>query len=120
MRRTLKLKFDAPDDLVRRLVLKHHYVVSSRIPAVAITLLKVTNNDNSSTYTVDRTGKLSPAEEYELERRCDRIVEWFPDPYKETKAVRTRLHNLRQYRKTVAEQQFILDYMDENFPEEGA
>lgn len=118
MRRTLKLQPDTPEWLVSRLVLKHKYHVASRAPSVAITLLKVTPT-NDAKYTVDRTGKLSPVEEYELERRCDRVVDWFPDPYKESKAVRTRLHNLRQHLKTVAEQQFVLDYMDENFPEEG-
>lgn len=119
MRRTIKLKPDTPEQVVSDLVLKHKYIITNRIPNVGITLLKITPADNAATYTVERTGVLSAVEKYELERRCDRIVEWFPDPYKQYKAVRLRLHNLRQHLKTVAEQQFVLEYMDENFPEEG-
>jgi hypothetical protein len=118
MRRTLKLRPDTPDGVVRQLVIKHHYVVQSRVSGVGITLTKITPTSDAK-YTAERTGTLSPVEEYELERRCDRIVEWFADPYGHTKEVRRRLHNLRQHLKLTAEQQFVLEYMDENFPEEG-
>lgn len=118
MRRTLKLSPSTPDEIVRQLVIRHNYIVESRISGVSITLIKITPTSDAK-YTVDQTGKLSPVEAYELERRCDRVVEWFPDPYAANKDVRRRLHNLRQHLKTIAEQQFVLDYMDENFPEEG-
>lgn len=118
MRRELKLLPDTPDEVVRNLVNKYHYDVISRVPSVGITLRKVTTNGGYP-LTVVTTGVLGPVEKYELECTMDRIVDMFADPYGQWKDVRRRLHNFRQGRKTVAEQQFVLEYMDENFPEGG-
>lgn len=59
--------------------------------------------------------KLTAYEQAALERRCDNIVSFFPDPYNSIMPVRTRLHNMSQTLSLV-EQQYILEYMDENFP----
>lgn len=52
----------------------------------------------------------------ELDKRCDNIVSFFPDPYSVPKAVRTRLAILQQ-KLLPAEVTFVQEYMDENFPE---
>lgn len=51
----------------------------------------------------------------ELLKRCDNIVDFFPDPYNSEKAIRTRLHNMSQT-LPAAERQFVQDFMDDNFP----
>lgn len=48
------------------------------------------------------------------------MVDTILDPYGQWQATRGRLHVLRRTLKTYEEQQFVMDYMDENFPEEAA
>ncbi len=118
MRRTIKLHIDTPPDVVSNLVCQGGYRVIQRLPSVGITLQKITPTSDAK-FAAQQDGQLTPTQKYELECQCDRIVDFFADPYSQTSAVRTRLHNLRQHLKTVTEQQHVLEYMDENFPEEG-
>ena len=60
--------------------------------------------------------QLTQAEEFVLEQRCDNIADWFADPYKMTPSVRARLNNMRRALNSQEEQQFVLEYMDYNFP----
>lgn len=120
MRRMLKFKPGTPETLISKLVLQYQYKVVSRLPMEGITLLKVIPyKDTVKARPIDTGTTLTAARKFELETRCDRIVDWFPDPYSQSKNVRHRLHNLRQSLNTAAEQQCVLDFMDENFPEEG-
>lgn len=51
----------------------------------------------------------------QLEKRCDNIVNFFPDPYSVPKAVRARLTIIQQH-LTPAEAKFVEEYAEENFP----
>lgn len=59
--------------------------------------------------------ELSPYQKKALERRCDNIVNFFPDPYSAVMPIRTRLHNIAQSMMS-AERKYVEDYMNENFP----
>jgi hypothetical protein len=59
--------------------------------------------------------QLSKYQKTALAKRCDNIVMMFPDPYAVPESVRARLKVVMQ-RMTLPEAQFVLDYMDENFP----
>jgi hypothetical protein len=61
---------------------------------------------------------MSNAEKYALEKRLDAMVGNFQDPYKKVVEVRRRLHNYGQALATVERRQFVIDYIEENFPEE--
>lgn len=120
MRKMLKFRPGTPETLISQLVLKYQYKVVSRLPMEGITLLKVLPyKETVRAGPIDMGTAITAARKFELEKRCDRIVDWFPDPYSQYKDVRHRLHNLRQSLNTAAEQQCVLDFMDENFPEEG-
>lgn len=55
----------------------------------------------------------------ELEGRCDRIINFFADPFNNIGPVRTRLYNMARTLKTAPERQYVQDYMDDNFPIEA-
>lgn len=60
--------------------------------------------------------KMTDGQKFELETRCDRIVDYFDDPYNKVIAVRQRLHNMAQG-LTPVKGQFVIDWMNEHFPE---
>lgn len=68
-----------------------------------------------ATSLINPKSDLSLTKQAELLKRCDNIVEFFPEPYSAVPAVRTRLHNMMQHLKTLAERQFVQDFMDEEF-----
>lgn len=130
MRRSLKLKPGTPIWVEQRLTIGKGYHVAKRIPGEYTLLAKLDNPNTTNVQhhsVINNVSKpdngmavlrepLSLQEEQALEIRCDRIVHYFPDPYAMNNAVRTRLHNMMQTLPSVQERQFVLDYMDENFP----
>lgn len=79
--------------------------------------IRASVNDNVVTpdFKPVRHPDLSNHKKKELERRCDNIVHHFPDPFSVPESVRARL-NIAMQKMTVPEAQFVLEYMDENFP----
>lgn len=63
----------------------------------------------------NRFPKLSQQQQKKLEQRCDNIVNFFPDPFSQPESVRARLKIMMQ-KLDENEAEFVLDYMDENFP----
>lgn len=127
--RTLKVRDDIPVYLEARLQNKWGFLVQKKLteskyilfgkpyisdkepekPAV----IAPTNNDNKVIPLFQN--KLTKFEQAALERRCENIVNFFTDPYNSVVPIRTRLHNMSQ-KLTEAERQYIIDYMDDNFP----
>lgn len=129
-RRTLKLKSNTPLWLENRLVNKYNFYVQKRVLREHTIFVKLTKPKDQDgviikpdtvevEYVSNPAESLTEAQKEHLDTRCDRIVDYFPDPYVAIHAVRTRLHNMRQTLQSVAEQQHVLEYMDENFPLEG-
>lgn len=136
--RLLKVKSSIPYPLESRMVQKWGYVVEKREyqPDPYILLKKTyvvdkkTNDDG-----VKRTIRASVADNVvpinpklralaeglskwqcqQIEKRCDNIVNFFPDPYAVPLAVRARL-SIVQHKMTPAESAFVQEYMDANFP----
>lgn len=118
MRRTIKLKSDCPVWLENRLITKFGYYIQQRKYKEAIIFVKLAGVQTIPDEPLPNTvSGLTKAQEENLVNRCDRIVDYFVDPYNMMSTVRTRLHNMRQTLRTAPEQQFVLEYMDENFPE---
>lgn len=121
MRRTLTVKHDIPIILESRLIRKYGYYVQQHRFKEAIIFGKMAINKDKPIVTDEDYAKivtgLSKAEEEALITRCDRIVDYFVDPYNTMREVRNRLNNFRRTLKTAPEQQYVLEYMDENFPE---
>lgn len=122
--RTLKFRHDLPFYLEMRLINKIGYHIQSRVFKETITFAR------SDTFA----GKLKPIEHpkpldpplsaglseekcAELEKRCDRICNQFADPYNMAKPIIQRLANIAQGLPR-AEQEYIDEYIMENFPEE--
>lgn len=129
-----KLKFTSklPFHLESKLVSKMGYAVEKRVPNESIHFIQRTtptkpvlalmaSNPTVKTVISHIDGRivansdLSDLRQAELIRRCDNIVDYFPDPYNSTKAIRQRLHNMSQT-LSIPERQFVLDLMDEEFP----
>lgn len=123
-----KLKFTSklPFALESKLVTKLGYAVEKRVPNESIhfiqrTILPKVIKNLVPTSSVNVHAVIGPSlslsdiQQAELMRRCDNIVDFFPDPYNQGKAIRQRLHNMSQT-LSVSERQFVLDYMDDNFP----
>jgi hypothetical protein len=142
-RRTLKLKHETPIWVENRLCARYGYHVSKRGFKEPTILTKWSGLTDPNSKSKEEAPKSSPtshttiqsvgpaclqgldergypltaAEEQILEQRCDNIVDTFLDPYQAVPSVRARLHNMRRTFKYVEEQQFILNYIDENFRE---
>lgn len=142
--RMLKMKPSLPLHLEHRLVTHWGYSVEARIPDqytifkkkyisdVADAGLKRTiraSVNKPATTTVETkivwpdkfkpkagNDELALNRKKQLEKECDNIVNFFPDPYSVPKSVRARLQ-IKQQRLTNSEAVFVQEYMDENFPE---
>lgn len=137
--RMVKIKANIPYHLENRLVNHWGYAVDKRVIGDFILLKKTyvsdkTANDDGlkrtiragvdkpTTTTVDekivypKFGlELSSYQKKQLEKRCDNIVNFFPDPYSVPESVRARLRAIIG-KLTSSEAQFVIEYMDENFP----
>lgn len=111
MPQQLKFSHDLPLWLETRLLRKHDYYIYSRVYNDCIVFQKKPKQGELVVVP-----KLQPDQQISLMTRCDRIVDFFPDPYSAVMAVRQRLHNMSQG-LSMAERQFVVEYMDENFPE---
>jgi hypothetical protein len=129
--RALKMKSSLPFNLESRLVSKWGYAVDKRVPGEFIIFkktyvsdtkvddglrrtIRASVNDNKIVYPSFKA-ELNAGEKKALEKRCDNIVNFFPDPYSVPESVRARLKIAMQH-STPLEAQYILEYMDENFP----
>lgn len=114
--RVIRFKTTMPFHLESKLVNRYGYAVQQRKPGEYIEFVfsPPTAAQNKSN-VVNLHDPIPQARCTELLRRCDNIVEFFPDPYNSQRAVRTRLHNMSQTLST-PERQFVLEYMDDNFP----
>lgn len=110
--RVLKFKHNMPFHLESKLCNRYGYAVDQRIVGQFVTFKY---SPKPTTNVVQLPQPLLQTRQTELLRRCDNIVEFFADPYNSQRAVRTRLHNMSQT-LTSAEKQFVLEYMDDNFP----
>jgi hypothetical protein len=111
----LRMRYDIPFWLEHRLVERFGFVIEKRTFNECITFVKPSKKDGRQTFVMG-TPKLTSEEERKLCARCDSIVDWFKDPYKMEKAVRQRLHNLSQALPQAA-REYVLKYIEENFPE---
>lgn len=138
--RMVKIRSDLPVHLEHRFVTKWGFAIDKRM--LDYTLFKknyisdVTINDDGlkrtirasasgTTTTVDtkiiypefgnKHPSLSTYQKKALEKRCDNIVNFFPDPFSVPESVRARLKIIMQ-KMMADEAQFVLEYMDENFP----
>lgn len=125
----LRMRYAIPFYLEKRLCDKFGFEVESKKFNDSIVFVKTKKKNITPAHihvAVDNTKPkqtitFSPAldekEKTKLEQQCDAIVDFFPDPYKAIPAVRQRLHNMSQG-KSLAARQFVLEYMDENFPQD--
>lgn len=139
--RTIKMKASLPFHLESRLITKWGYAVDRRVHNDYIIFKKSYISDNpdpseglkrtirasatteGTTVTTTDTKIVYPDFKFQLtlyqkkslENRCDNIVNFFPDPYAVPESVRARLKIIMQ-KLTAPEAQFVLEYMDENFP----
>jgi hypothetical protein len=127
--RVLKFKPGLPFNLESKLCNRWGYAVEQRIygqfvsfryspkpigPVIPTTTTKPTVVPESNV-TALFPQPIVATRQSELLKRCDNIVDFFPDPYNSEKAIRTRLHNMSQT-LPANERQFVQDYMDDNFP----
>lgn len=124
--RIVKMKASLPIHLESRLVNKWGYAVDKRVHGDFILFKKIYVSDKVQDDGVKRTirasvvypnfkNQLTPHQKKVLEKRCDNIVNFFPDPYSVPESVRARLKVIIQ-KLSVPEAQFVVEYMDENFP----
>lgn len=111
--RVLKFKHNMPFALESKLCHRYGYAVEQRVVGQFISFKFSPKPPPSN--VVQMTQPILATRQSELLKRCDNIVEFFLDPYNSQRAVRTRLHNMSQT-LTAAEQQFVHEYMDDNFP----
>ena len=130
---TLNMKVSLPGHVENRLVNKWGYAVDKRVLGHYIIFSKsyvsdkkIGTRDDGVKRTIrasvlDFKNQLTTIQKKALEKRCDNIVSFFDDPYSVPKSVRARLSIIMQG-LPLAEAQFVLEYMDENFPvkDEGA
>lgn len=123
----LRMRYAIPFALESKLCNKFGFAVDSRKFQDCITFVKsktrpgrTTIRASALTSNVTVSPGLTAEEQKKLVERCDTIVDWFPDPYNAIMAVRQRLHNVSQALPSMAARQFVVDYMEENFPEDYA
>lgn len=116
-RKVLKFRSTLPFHLESMLVNKFGYAVEQRVQGQYIIFTSHSPKETKSNIIRPAAFavNISIARQAELIRRCDNIVDMFPDPYNQEKAIRTRLHNMSQTLPPY-EQQLVIDYMDDNFP----
>jgi hypothetical protein len=110
--RVLRFKSSLPFHLESKLVNRYGYAIQQRKPGEYIEFVL---SPKPETNVVQLSIPIVATRQTELLRRCDNIVEFFPDPYNSARAVRTRLHNMSQT-LCASERQFVRDFMDDNFP----
>lgn len=119
--RLLKFKPGIPFNLESKLCNRYGYAVEQRVYGQFVSFRYspkpdiIVTTSTTSTTNVQPLFPIAPTRQSELLKRCDNIVDFFPDPYNSEKAIRTRLHNMSQT-LTASERQFVQDYMDDNFP----
>lgn len=135
--RMLKMRGNLPIHIEARLVNKWGYAIDKRVHGDFVLLKKTYISDkvddglkrtirasvDKPTTTTTETkivypnfkAQLTAHEKKALEKRCDNIVNHFPDPYSVPESVRARLSIITQ-KMTLCEAEFVLEYMDENFP----
>lgn len=133
--RLLKLKTTLPHALENRVVNHWGYAVEKRFylngnESYIMFRKSYVSDKNASDDGVKRTIRasiednvvelkdygLTKWQRQQLEKRCDNIVAFFPDPYAVPKAVRTRLAIMQQ-KLLPGEVSYVQSYMDENFPD---
>lgn len=110
--RILKFKHNMPFVLESKLCNRYGYAVDQRVVGQFISFKY---SPRPASNVVLLTQPILATRQSELLKRCDNIVEFFADPYNSQRAVRTRLHNMSQT-LCASEKQFVLEYMDDNFP----
>lgn len=95
------------DKVANDIGVKRTIRASVNAAATAIVETKVLYHDFKS--------QLTTQQRKALERRCDNIVNFFPDPYSVTHSVRARLM-ISMQKMSMPEAQFVQEYMNENFP----
>lgn len=134
-RRSIKMKPNLPFRLESKLVNRYGYYIQKRFPGEYILFVKMGNAKpdmkaavaspistqpnpaiNAEVPSLGR--QLTVGEEFILEQRCDNVANFYADPYAFARQIIIRLNNMRQALGSVEEQQFVLDYMNYNFPED--
>ena len=110
------MRYAIPFNLEKRLCNRFGFTVENRKFGESITFVK-NKPTTKKAETIYYPG-LNDEDKRRLEGRCDSIVDFFADPYKCMAAVRQRLHNLAQS-QPLAGRQYVLDFIEENFPESG-
>lgn len=118
---SLKFRSSLPWDAERRLVDKYGYDLVKREYNTGYYFLfrKRAPKMGPEVDIGDKHKNLSITQQAELMKRCDNIVDFFEKPYDHVSAVRIRLHNMCQGLKTVAERQFVAEFIDTEFPMNG-
>lgn len=111
----LSMRYGLPFYLESKLIHKFGFAVDQRKYNDCITFVKRKPTVIGTPEPV--APGLSDFKRKELAKRCDIIVDFFPDPYNAIGPVRIRLHNMAQALKVLAERQYVLDYTEDNFPE---
>jgi hypothetical protein len=106
---SLKLKTNLPFYLESRLVNQLGFYIQQRVYKECIIFTKHAKAKEDGF-------PLTKGKAKELERRCDNIVSFYPDPYRAVDVIRIRLQTISQGLPE-AEREFILRYMEENFPQ---
>jgi hypothetical protein len=128
----LKMRYSLPVHLEQKLRNKYGWAVESQKYNEHITFVKIPKNQPAliipsvkptirvKAGTTSSTLVFSPGitekEKTALTERCDRIIDNFQDPYSAVMGVRQRLINLSSS-LPLAQKQFVLDFMEEEFPE---
>jgi len=115
----LKTKYTLPFFVEQRLVQKFGFAVESRVFGDGITFVKRERKpaEKPRLKTIYYPS-LTDAEQKALLKRCELIVDFYPKPYEARKAIRQRLINLAEVMVEKAKYQYIMDFMEEFFPEE--
>lgn len=114
----MKFSHKLPFALESKLIHRCGYHIQGRVWQDSIIFVKDKPTKQSELRLVVNT-KLPKSVQDNLDKRCDTIVGFFHDPYSMIMPVRQRLHNFIQGLPTFEERQYVLEYMDENFPLEG-
>ena len=115
----LKTKYTLPFFVEQRLVQKFGFAVESRVFGDGITFIKRDRKPavNPKLNTIYYPG-LTSSEQKELLKRCEIIVDFYDKPHEASRAIRQRLINLAEIMVEKAKYQYIMDFMEEFFPEE--
>lgn len=126
-RKTIKLHHSAPIWVRNRMTcgkygfylqtsIFREYHLFAKFGGVSPNTQTETSSTSVQSVGLPSASRLTAGEEYELTKRCDRIVGHFLDPYAHESSVRIRLHNMMQGLSSPEQRAFVQEYMDENFP----